>query len=431
MKRLIYPSVVLVIAALIGVFLYWRSDVREALEFRSVTVQRGDLVVAVTATGTIEPVEVVDVGAQVNGRIKRFGEDPNDPTKRIDFGTLVQEGTVLAQIDEALYKAAVDQARANLKRADAEQTRARAVLKRAKADWDRAQTLVTKGTISSTDYDEKKANYEIANAEWLIANAGVEQAKSAVAEAETNLGYVTIKSPIDGVVLDRRVNVGQTVVSGLNAPSLFLLARDLRNLRVWASVNEADIGSIFPEQKAVFTVDAFPQQRFQGTVEQIRLNATMTQNVVTYAVMVSVDNQEGKLLPYMTANVQFEVARRIDALLVPIQALRWQPRLRLVIQEAREAYAARLQHEAARRNDSFFSSASANGVEKEAHVWIAAGQGLVRPVPVKLGLSNGVNYEVLETELQVGDRIVVGQARHTEPGFGKSFIRRKRPNVGS
>src|SRR5262249_12654673 len=144
-------------------------------------------------------------------------------------------------------------------------------------------------------------------------------------EAQVNLGYTQIRSPVDGVIVDRRVNVGQTVVAGLNAPSLFLIAKDLTKLQVWASVNEADIGNIHAGQSVRFTVDAYPKETFVGQVAQIRLNASMTQNVVTYTVVISTDNSQGKLLPYMTANLQFEVDRRHDVLLVPNAALRWKP----------------------------------------------------------------------------------------------------------
>ena len=182
-----------------------------------------------------------------------------------------------------------------------------------------------RGTDAEADYEKAEAENEVAEAEVAMAEAKVEQSKIAKKQAENNLKYTVISAPIDGVVIDRRVNIGQTVVAGMNAPSLFLLAKDLRQMLVWAAVNEADIGEIHNGQAVTFSVDAYPSRTFSGTVSQIRLNASLQQNVVTYGVIVDVDNTDGTLLPYMTAKLQFEVARRKDAVLVPNQALRWQP----------------------------------------------------------------------------------------------------------
>ena len=172
------------------------------------------------------------------------------------------------------------------------------------------------------------ANYKAAEANVAVGEATIQQNEAALEMAKTNLGYSTIKSPVDGVIIDRRVNIGQTVVASLNAPSLFLIAKDLRRMQVWASVNEADIGRIHPSMPVRFTVDAYPGEVFRGKVVQVRLNATMTQNVVTYTVVVTTDNSDGKLLPYLTANVNFELEQRDNVLLVPNAALRWKPRAR-------------------------------------------------------------------------------------------------------
>ena len=169
--------------------------------------------------------------------------------------------------------------------------------------------LLPKQAIAETDYDTVMANYKAASANVAVGKATIRQDKAALRTAETNLGYTTIASPVRGVIIDRRVNIGQTVVASLNAPSLFLIAKDLRRMQVWASVNEADIGHIHVGMPVQFTVDAYPGQTFRGSVTQIRMNATMTQNVVTYTVVVTTDNSDGKLLPYLTANVQFEMER--------------------------------------------------------------------------------------------------------------------------
>ncbi|HLJ94688.1 MAG TPA: efflux RND transporter periplasmic adaptor subunit, partial [Gemmataceae bacterium] len=366
MKRVIILCLLVAIAGGIGGWYYHNSDHRGP-GFRTVGVERGELLATINATGTIEPEEVIDIGAQVAGQILSFGLDPRGTGKPIDFGSPVEQNTVLAHIDESLYKAQVDQAQAQVKQAEAalesahaqvgvaeanvQQAEAnlgqmRAKLYQADRDWTRAQKLGPTKALADVDYDTAEANYMTSKAALAVGEATLAQnkaalkdavanvakaeaslaaAKAALSNAETNLRYCTIKSPVKGVIVDRRVNIGQTVVSSLNAPSLFLLAKDLKRLQVWASVNEADIGNIKPGQAATFSVDAFPDRVFKGSVaaDQPRLNASMTQNVVTYTVVVNTDNSDGALLPYLTANLQFEVSKHSNALLVPNAALRW------------------------------------------------------------------------------------------------------------
>ena len=208
----------------------------------------------------------------------------------------------------------------------------KAKLFQAEADWQRAQQLGPSEALSQSDFDAARAAYDVARANLKVGQAAVLQAKEAVSQSEAvlkkarqNLDYCTIRSPVKGVIIDRRVNIGQTVVASLSAPSLFLIARDLKKMQVWASVNEADIGSIRAGQPVTFTVDALPGKTFRGEVGKIRLNATMTQNVVTYTVEVNTDNSDGQLIPYLTANLKFMVSERKNVLLVPNAALRWIP----------------------------------------------------------------------------------------------------------
>jgi HlyD family secretion protein len=306
--------------------------------FRAVAVERGNLLATINATAVIESEEVVDVGAQVGGMIQSFGHDLKDPSKNIDYGSQVEMGTVLAQIDPALYKATLHQAQASLANAQAMLAQAKTKLELSKRNWDRAMTLHERKVMTQADYDSAFADLETSKPNLAAAEAAVEQAKASLETAETNLKYCTITSPVKGVIVDRRVNMGQTVVSSLSAPSLFLIARDLTRMQLWASVNEADIGQIHPGQPVQFTVDAFPRVTFRGEVSQIRLNANMTQNVVTYTVVVTTDNSSGRLLPYMTANVKFEVAKRDHVLLVPSAALRWKPQPNQIVADAREAF---------------------------------------------------------------------------------------------
>ncbi len=255
---------------------------------------------------------------------------------------------MLAQLDDLPHRAEMDKAQAFLKLAEAEIKRASVRLAQSQRDVRRAEQL--RETISKGELEGIQAEFEIAQADLAMAEAKREQAKVAARQAEINLGYTTIRAPVDGVVIDRRVNVGQTVVAGLNAPSLFLLAKDLRQMLVWAAVNEADIGDIHIGQKVNFKVDAYRDRTFTGTVSQIRLNASLMQNVVTYGVVIDVENTDGVLLPYMTAKLQFEVARRPGVLLVPNQALRWRPTWEQVSPAAR-AGLTRPTAEKARKHD--------------------------------------------------------------------------------
>ena len=293
--------------------------------YQTVAIKRGDLCSTIGATGTAEPEEVVDVGAQVMGLILEFGRDPHDPGKLIDYNSVVEKGDVLAKIDSTPYEAALEQAEATLAHDKANLGTLAAVRNQTKRQFWRAEQLLPSKAIAETDYDADEANYKSAEANLEVGKAQVRVSAAAVRTAKTNLGYTTITSPVRGTILDRRVNIGQTVVASLNAPSLFLIAKDLRRMQVWASVNEADIGRIRVNMPARFTVDAHPGATFRGKVSQIRMNATMTQNVVTYTVVVTTDNSNGKLMPYLTANVQFEVDQRSRVLLVPSAALRWKP----------------------------------------------------------------------------------------------------------
>lgn len=414
MKTLL--AILLLLALLAGGLgsFYWKFGADRTPDWRTAAIERSDLVLAVSATGTVEPEEVVDVGAQVVGRVKEFGRDPHDPTKRIDYGTQVEQGTVLAQIDDATYQAAVEQARASLRRAEAEAERLEVKLRQAERDWKRAQNL--EATITPSEREAYLAVYESAKADLKVGTAAIGFAQAALKQAETSLGYATIRSPIQGVVIDRRVNVGQTVVSSLNAPSLFLLAKDLTRMEVWASINEADIGNIYVGQPASFSVDAFPERTFQGKVSQVRLNASMNQNVVTYTVVVTTNNRDGKLLPYMTANLQFEIDRRSKALLVTNQALRWRPKRAQVAPAARGEYVAWLKSRPAK---------------DEGALWLTAGEGLVRPVQVKLGLTDGTKTELLSGDLKPGQEVVMGEQVSGGPVPRSAFMPQFKGRRGS
>jgi HlyD family secretion protein len=394
-RALIAAALVVAIATLTWLAL-GRAPAGDPTVFRTAPVARGDLQVTVSATGTIEPEEVVDVGAQVVGMIREFGRDPHDGNRPVDYGSRVDVGTVLAQIDDTLYRAQLDQARANTQRARADLLELQAQLRKADRAWTRAQELRRTGVISDADYDVALADYDTARSALAVGEASIVQTDAALHQAEINLGYTTIRSPVNGVIVDRRVNIGQTVVSSLNAPSLFLIAKDLTRVQIWASVNEADIGRIRAGQSVRFTVDAFPGETFVGTVSQVRLNATMTQNVVTYTVVVAVDNPEGRLLPYLTTNLKFEIDRRAGVVLVPNAALRWQPRPEDIVPDARESLA--------------LGGATA---PDRGRVWVAE-KRFARPVAVELGLSDGLTTEIRSGDVHEGEPVVVGESARAE-----------------
>lgn len=406
------------VLAFVAVIWFWYGKPDGSNGFRTAPVNRGDLQAVISATGTVVPEEVVDVGAQVAGKIVAFGKDKDGQT--VDYGSVVEAGTVLARIDEALYaadvaqaKAQLEQSKANVQRAQSDLGQLQAKLYQAERDWMRAQKLGPSDALSQADYDTALSAFEIAKANMKVGQAALAQAKNAVAQAEAalrkaqqNLDYCIIKSPVKGVIIDRRVNIGQTVVASLNAPSLFLIAKDLKRLQVWASVNEADIGSIRPGQPVAFTVDAHPGVTFAGVVGKIRLNATMTQNVVTYTVEVNTDNRDGKLIPYLTANLKFMVAERKNVLMVPNAALRWTPRPDQIAQPVRQVLNER---QGKNPGDQEASTGKEDKVGSRPGVlWIPQGR-YVQPVKVSLGLSDGSLTEVQSPELKEGVQVVVGE----------------------
>jgi HlyD family secretion protein len=423
MKR--FSILLILLAAVIGIgFLFWNRTGTSSTVFKFASVSRGDLLITISATGTLEPIEVIDVGAQIAGKIEYFGKDPMRPDKTVDYGTQVEQGTVLAKIDDSIYSAAVDQAmaqveqaKANVLRARADLLQSKAKLRQAESNWKRAQELGPSRALSATDYDSYKATYETAQATVEVSQASLVQAEksvmqsqAALKQSQTNLGYCTIKSPVKGVIIDRRVNIGQTVVASLNAPSLFLIAKDLTKMQVWASVNEADIGNIHPGQKVTFTVDAHPGQTFYGEVGKIRLNASMTQNVVTYTVEINTDNSDGKLLPYLTANVKFEVAQRQNVLLVPNAALRWVPTNEQLSPEAKnDQTAAKPTNRFASQPATKPSIDTSHRPLKQGVIWLQADTSFAQSKPVDVYMSDGSMTEIGGEGIQEGMKVIVGE----------------------
>ncbi len=411
-KKLLVVFVVIAVAAA-GFFYYYQkreADKNKLPEYRVELVKRGNIVESISATGTLEPEELVDVGAQVGGMVAEFGKDANG--KEINYGSVVKSGDMLARIDDSLYSATLRQSEAQLQQAKANFLSAQAQLQQQKArhmlavnNYERAKTLRPNKVITQTEYDTAESELAVTAANVAAAEASIEQCKASISSAEAgrdsakrNLGYCTIKSPVDGVIIDRRVNIGQTVVSSMSAPSLFLIAKDLRRMQIWVSVNEADIGSIEVGQKVWFTVDAFPGQRFRGKVIKIRLNASMSQNVVTYVVEVETDNSDGKLLPYLTAGVNFIIDERRDVLRIPATALRFIPDAAQVPEDQKELYNEIVASRANRRG---------GGAPRKSAVWVLK-NGKVQGIMVTPGLSDGVYTELVAGDLPENAAVITG-----------------------
>lgn len=426
----------------IGTGIAWwslRSGREKAPEFLTAPIKCGDLVSTISATGTIEPEAAVDIGAQVAGVIVAFGLDKHG--KAITWGSNVEKGEILALIDDSLYAAAVKTAAAQVAEAEANVQAAEANVQAAEANvlqqkanllyatqnWDRAQKLGPSDALAQSAFDQYRDNYETAKANLAAAEASVGQTRAAVTQAKAtvdqdkaalltaqiNLDYCTIRSPVKGVVIDRRVNIGQTVVSSLSAPSLFLIATDLRQIQAWVSVNEADVGSISRGELVTFTVDALPGKVFHGRVAQVRLNATMTQNVVTYTIEVDIDNVDQTLLPYLTSNAQFEIGRAKNALLAPNAALRWSPAADRIAPDVRQKALAKGTGQAKPR-----AGGAPEQAGTRATLWVQDGR-FVRPLPVISGLSDGVSTVVKGEGVREGLRVVLGEAAPGESAQGE------------
>jgi HlyD family secretion protein len=410
MKKILVLAAVLALLGGAG-FWYWQTRAGPPLSFRFAQVKRGRLKATVGSTGTLQPQEVVDVGAQVVGRIISIGEDPGTQSKIVDWGSEVEAGQVLALIDPELYKAQVASTKASVESARADFRVKTATLGQARADWGRATKLYATQSVAQAEYDQYLALKDAAEANLKVSEANIGVQQALLKQAETNLNYTKIVSPVKGTVIDRRVNVGQTVVASLSAPSLFLIAKDLRKLEVWATVNEVDVGKIKVGQDVRFTVDAYPGKTYKGKVvpqgkRAPRLNATMNQNVVTYTVVVSVDNSDLKFEPYLTASLTFIVADKKDVLLVPNAALRWQPSRQQIAPEVRDTYYALKQKKPA---------ASESDTLEHGFVWVQGDDGYVRYIELHTGLSDSVNTEVIGVlsggELAEHAHIIIGEGR--------------------
>lgn len=381
MKKLIF---ILIIAALAGGgWYYFQGQQTEEPEYQTALVTRGDLTQGVTATGTLNPVLNVQVGSQISGNIQKLFAD---------FNTEVKAGQVVAQLDAATYEAAVRQSEGDV-------ANAKAALELARLTEKRKAELVAQKAAPQADLDSARAALAQAQANVQMKEANLQRAK-------VDLSRCTIYSPIDGIVISRDVDVGQTVAATMNAPVLFKIANDLQKMQINAAIAEADIGNVIVGQDVEFTVDAFPGRTFHGTVEQVRNAATTVQNVVTYDTVIAVSNEDLKLKPGMTANVSVIIAQRQNILKLPNAALRF----RLPESEAKAATTATPARDAGAGSQGGSGRrggrARPPGAAMDRTIYVLA-SGKPAPVQVKLGISDGISTELLEG-LKEGDPVVTG-----------------------
>lgn len=380
MKKLFRSPITLFILAVVviaaGIALYRQFYMAvPAQQYRLQAVEKGDVSQIVSANGTINPVSLINVGTQVSGTVKKL---------YVDFNSKVEEGQVLLELDDALLAAQQKQSMANIQSAAAS-------LELASANETRIRSLYAQEYVSRQELDTAVQARKAAQAQLQLTHAVVEKDRA-------NLAYSVIRSPVSGVVVDRAVDIGQTVAASLQTPTLFKIAQDLSKMQIHANFAEADIGSIRIGQTAQFTVDAFPEKRFRGEVMQIRLNPTIQQNVVTYDVVVNVDNPEHILLPGMTAYVSVTVAERNSVLLVPNAALRFKP----------SGGGKKPEGGLAGSKTGDPARVDPGGFPGKVYV---PRQGGPEPINLSLGITDNRNTEIIRGDLKEGDQLIVGEAQ--------------------
>lgn len=404
MKRPQKKTLFLAVAALLlagGAYVAYQKLTAPGAEqrFKLQTVEKGELTQSVSANGTLNPVTLVNVGTQVSGTVRKL---------YVDFNDQVKAGQMLAELDDSLFAAAVRQSDANI-------AAAKAALDLAVASEARMQSLFAQEYVSRQELDQAVQTRRSAQAQLQQVQAGNQRDRA-------NLGYSVIRSPVSGVVVDRQVDVGQTVAASFQTPTLFKIAQDLTAMQIYTNFAEADIGSIKVGQPVRFTVDAFPNRQFKGEVKQLRLNPTTQQNVVTYNIVVAVDNPDQTLLPGMTAYVNIAVARHAEALLVPNAALRYKPA------EARKP-AAQGGAPGPGAMGMGPPPGGGNGGDKQRKKDSGSGtvyvlrDGVPVAINVSLGITDNRQTEVLGGELQAGERVVVGENLPDSNGGSSSTLR--------
>lgn len=371
MKKIIFIVSVIVVALVAGLFFYFNSNGKKSA-YKTEEISRGEIKSIVTATGTVNAVTTVSVGTQVSGTIKKLF---------VDFNSPVNKGQLLAQIDPATFQGQVDQARANLLSAQANMERTAVSVIDARRTYERSRDLFGQHFIAKSEMDTAETNLHSAEAQHKVTQAQVGQAQAALKIAETNLQYTNITSPVNGIVISRSVDVGQTVAASFQTPTLFSIAQDLTKMQINTSVDEADIGMVQAGQDASFTVDAYPDTPFTGKVSVVRNAPITVSNVVTYDVIINVENPQLKLKPGMTANVSITIETRSDALRIPNAAMRFKPA------------------------DIPQNNFSRKQGRNELTVWILE-KDTPRPARITTGIGDGSYTEVVSGELKEGQQII-------------------------
>ncbi len=429
-KKIIIIAVIVVALTLTGIVLgltVFNSGNSSNAKYKKEAVDRGNIEALVVTTGTVNPVTIVDVGSQVSGKIEEI---------YVDFNSQVKAGQVIAQLEQSQLLSRVNQDKANYQSAVAGLDKAKVAFENIKKKLDRALNLFEKDLMSFEDKETLETQYYSAKSDIQSAEARLEQAKSQLETSKVNLTYTIIKSPIDGVVINRNVNVGQTVAASFQAPILFQIANDLAKMQVECSVDEADIGKVKEEQKVMFTVDAFPDENFGGMVKQVRYAPEIVQNVVTYTTIVEVDNPELKLRPGMTATVSIVTGEARNALRISNAALRFTPNLSQeemmkLMTRMREERGSRREGTNPERKPDQKGDAHRQGTQRTesgqrqsgmrgfgmsgrqmqdfARVWIEDENGQLKMIFIRKGVTDNSYTEIVSGDLEEGQLVITGE----------------------
>ncbi len=367
MRRIIIPVIILILIAVPFVF----AKKSNKISYITDTVQERTITQIVEATGTIQPINTVSIGSQVSGRIEEI---------YVDFNSQVEKGQILAQIDTSLFQAQLQQSLANINNAKATLAKNKALLEYDTKTYHRYKNLYDRNLVSKNDLDSAESAYKSDLAQVAAAHASIMQAQANYATASANMGYTKIVSPVNGTVISKEVEVGQTVAASFQTPTLFTVAEDLTKMQIETSVSEADIGKVKEGQDVEYTLDGYQDSIFKGKVTQVRLSPTTESNVVTYTVIIDVENEEGKLLPGMTANVSIITDKRENILTVPNSALK-------------------------------FTAAQNNKKYEEKGIWLQK-KGKPYRVNIETGLSNDFYTQIISDEVKSGDTVYIGKSRN-------------------
>lgn len=439
-KRLILGIfIIAVITTVVLAMTVFKNGKEDGAAYKKETIKKGTVEALVVTTGTLNPVTIVDVGSQVSGKIQNL---------YVDFNSLVTKGQILVELDPELFETRVQQNKANLNSTVASLEKSKVTLENTEKRYARTKGLFAKELVSIEEMDSAEVSFFNAQADLKSAEARLEQAQSQLDTSKVDLTYTIIRSPIDGVVINRNINVGQTVAASLQAPVLFQIANDLAKMQVECSVDEADIGSVKEGQKVRFGVDAFPEDEFEGIVSQVRYSPVIQQNVVTYTTIVLVENPELKLMPGMTATISVITGEARNVLLIPNSALRFTPDLSA--EEMRALYQDMFSgmgggREGGERTERQRPTGGMSGMmmgqgsqgsrrmQIPPTVWFEDEDGKLKMIMIRTGVTDNTNTEIISGDITEGQEIITGQASSSNSrgrssnimrGGGMMFMRR-------